>query len=342
MMKFRFLVPLTLLFLSSCGERKDFVLIDGVSETVCKLGENLGVINVPSGFDMVNDTSFVLCDMERVFLYNLQGTQIREIGHVGNARYEYNFPQYVMAEEDTIYVWSANSLKFICFAIDGTPESEYRYESAIRGFLPTKDKIYISACGRREEYLVDVLDKKTSIPQGYGEPSDAHNLLAHYSLNSPLGIINGKVLFASKDKLDVYRLTDDSLSSQPECQFLSSTFKVEEVDDFETMESSYRLWGPYIRRNPLTLMVLPDESGNPALLTMEGVSKEDENGKESDEGRYYGYYTIDRGGKTRAKYYSHKTFGGWPTLSNVGNTVYFIVSEIVDDDISYYLKKIVL
>lgn len=120
-----FSVSFSLSILSACSE-STIDITKAPTEQICVLRENLDLIGEPYSFAIADDRRFVVTDFTNVFLYSANGEQIRQIGNAGRAPFEYLNPSCVKIYKDTIYVWSANSLKFISYTMEGLPSENIR------------------------------------------------------------------------------------------------------------------------------------------------------------------------------------------------------------------------
>lgn len=334
------LIPAVIVALSifcSCGKSGEVTPKAGKSETISKLSDNIQAMGFPEDFDIVNDDLFVVTDRSLVYLYQMNGEQVRIIGQSGNAQGEYRSPSKVRAYKDSIYVWSSMTLKFLTYALDGTPGAEYTYSSAVSCFEPSDDRIFIYAVGRRGKNVIDVLDKQTLSVDGYVESSEIHQTLCSNSSVQPLFYDGQHLTFMAKDRLDIYRLDLSEKNAKTVGGLESDSFKINELPG-DPRQMDRQQTSQYLKENPITLQVVPAGDKKYKVLTLEGHTDVIDD-KVSNDNRYFGLYEYN-GKNTKSNYFTIDSFGGyWHLISTHAGEFYFISHEIEGTDESYYLKR---
>lgn len=320
----------------SCGRKQPLSIECGDFTEICELGEELQVIGIPTSFDIVNDSLFVVSDNGKVFTYNFSGEQVAQIGNAGNAWCEYIIPSAVCADKDSIYVWSSATMKFISFSLDGKPGSEYEYPSAVQNFVSKGDCFWIYTAGRRGDNILDRYCKLDKSVIGIENTSIEHQVLSMNASSSPILVMEEGIAFCPKDKLTVNFYDELSEQVVNRGSFDSETFSVESLSpDAMRMEGAER--SKYLRANPLVLAVLPCEESGYKILTLEGMT-ESIGDEISNDSRFYGLY-WDRKGKIAVRYLSPQTFGYWHLMRVHNGSLFFIRHKMTDQAEVYSLCR---
>lgn len=323
----------------SCNRGTDIPTVDAHSYKLCSLKENIGAIKEPRSFDFVSDSLLVLTDRENVYLYTTKGEQVRKIGNVGRAKYEYVMPSVVRSFEDQIYVWSSGTLKFIVYLLDGTPVAEYSYPSTVTDFVPSSECIFIYTAGRRYQNIVDVYKKNDQcITSSLTASSPEHKFLLHNVSASPIYLDGDDLIYASKDKLAVmdYNLSDGKTLPVEICP--SETFEVKTVADSNLIFKDRTKAMQYFLETSMVLQVFPGSKGY-NILTVEGKSRI-EGDELKNEDRYFCLYDtgLKSGNKCIARY-SYSSVGTQILFCFHDGSLYFIRHSIENDNDVYSLCR---
>ncbi len=112
------------------------------SSLVCKLGENIDFISDVYQFDVIDDEHFVAITRDAMYLYNMDGEQIRIIGSQGRARGEYIMLMAISSFDGDIFVGCLSTRKIIQYNQQGEFVQEYSMQGDYKDFV-VSDK-YIS------------------------------------------------------------------------------------------------------------------------------------------------------------------------------------------------------
>ena len=321
---------------SACTEQSAAVK-DAPTQQICSLQENLSLISTPYSFAMANDGQFVLSDFTKVFLYSPDGEQIRQIGNAGRGPLEYLNPGCVKILNDTIYVWSANTLTFITYTMEGTPIAAYPYTSAITDFIPASEDIYIYTSGTRDENLIDIYNKRThEVSRSLAPTSSEHRLLLRRWATGPFLLQNGDLYFSSYDEPTIFKY--DVMSSEQALfsKIESTSFSVEKTD-FDAIAKNSKAWSAFLDENSQVVNLFQQE-GELYLLTIEGTAKY-VNDVYDTSARRFGLYSASD--KQQIAQYSYASIGTSGLFSSNADGLYFI--KISDDEQHpYSLHKLIL
>ena len=311
---------------------------DVTAQQICLLQETISTLGEPYSFAIADDRRFVVTDFTNVFLYSAKGEQIRQIGNAGRAPFEYLNPSCVKIYKDTIYVWSANSLKFISYTMEGTPVGEYPYESAIRNFLPTDEHICIYTSGLRTDSVIDIYDKAShEIIQSLSPTSDEHKLLSHLWADAPLYSLGTDIYYCPKDRLDVYDCNESGRSQKTVAQIKSDSFKVDKVSGYDAIVTDRKRRNTYLNENSQTLTLFRQD-GQFYLLTLEGDARLSEDAYDTSN-RYFSLYSVSE--QELVAQYNYDSIGNPALFSSNADGLYFI--KISDDEQHpYSLHKLIL
>lgn len=330
------LVFIFLLILVCCNQNEQ-IQSDLAIETICSLNDSEQPISLPLSFDFVNDSTIVVADNNKVYLFSTSGEMLSEIGHSGNAAFEYNCPSYVKSHNDSIYVWSSMSLQFITFSLKGEPGTIYQYDSAICDFEPSDELICIYSAGRRNKGIIDVLDKKSRDITSLGQPSEEHKVLCQNASTAPLALDAGKVLYASKDALTIYSFDITSKKESIETQYESDSFSVIPIsNDASSMDRRSR--SQYIKDNPITLGILPSTNGTYSMLALEGCTQVINN-EIHNESRILTIYQT-KNGEALETHYPIIPFGHWHLFRFHEGKLFFINNVMEGNDEEFVLQSI--
>ena len=334
----KFLCPLLLLAVS-CSD-KSIAVHDAVSDSVCVLKENLALVKSPASFAMTGDAGFVLSDYENVYLYGMDGSQKLQIGHPGRAKYEYNVPTVVRCFGDSVYVWSSFSLKFISYAIDGTPGAEYPYGSAIADFAPSDGKLFIYTAGRRLDHVVDVYDKASGkVTDSLSRSTSEHQFLLIEGAKAPMYFDGKELLFMPKDRIMLMHYDPVTNSGGTLSALVSNTFKVEKGLSGDLLDKDEEKALAKLDESSLTMCLWPGRTGY-YVLTREGKAQI-VNGERDNGDVYYGLYEIGPDG-SHIDSYRYDSIGTLRLFSSWGSDLYYISHSIEEEEDVYVLKRLAL
>ncbi|MCM1502602.1 MAG: 6-bladed beta-propeller [Bacteroidales bacterium] len=328
-------MAMSLGLLCSCAGEKEVQIKDVESETVCRIcgrdSEGLGRLN---SLAIIDSEYFALSTDYQVYVYSMLGHQVRKIGRSGNAKYEYNLPLYVRSDGEQIYVWSAMSMKFIAYTMDGEPVVEYGYDSAVKDFCPSGKHIIIYPAGVRGDHLIDIYDKSGEKPvKGIAEASKAHKVLSGWLSVAPVACNGNIVNFLPLDRLELleYNIAEDRLGSIATIK--SDTFRPEKVKG--EMEQKKAL--SYMHESPYALMMI-NRNGKKYILASEGRYEDSPDGLRAD-GRFCSIYEVTGHGGKKIYSFPMSSFGYSHLLSACDGYVYFIQHSIENNDDAYTLKR---
>lgn len=334
---------LLVIIMTSCSTKGDYQVIDAPYEQICRLGENIGMLGEPLSMAIVDESHFVVSDLNsNVYLYDFTGNQVSRIGNVGRAGFEYIFPMNVRVYNGDIYVWSANTGKFISYEITGAPIAEYGYQSAIRDFLPTEHKIYIYTAGLRDGNVIDVYDKSTQkIESSLTETSDIHKLMLCWISVTPMMYMNNIFYYASRDNLDVFRYSEGNAESELDAEIQSDTFETDKLSNPNIQPASEQA-REYMIDNDMIVMLSPAEDGY-YVITREGEKDSNKEGDAAYEDmRIVVYAVSEDGASSRLADYSYSSFGSTTLFSTFGHDIFYLKHSVNNGEDTYSLRKLLI
>lgn len=195
-------------------------------ETICTLSQEV-LIDYPYSMEVLSDSLFAIATSDKVFLFDYSGRIVREIGHEGRARGEYSFPMNIRrGSPGEIIVWSANSLKFLRFDLEGNFLADYPYDSAVRDFIYWNNFLYIYTAGVRSGNMIDIYDLSKATPEGMdANVTKYHKLLSSLISSVPLCVSDGQVFYAPKDAPQIRMLP----SGKEVIKFKTTSFHVPDM-----------------------------------------------------------------------------------------------------------------
>lgn len=324
--------------LHSCSNSNEITVQDADADTVCEIitvhdDEEIGRLN---SLAVMDSSCFVLSTDSQVYLYDISGCCVNKIGRSGNAKFEYNLPLLVRTDGELIYVWSAMTMKFIVYTIDGTPVDEFVYESALMDFCPSGDFIVIYPVGQRGDHIIDIYDKTCGrVISSLGDSSDAHKILCGCLSAAPFYCHDGVIHYLSLDRLEVmkYDIGRDVISYIAEIE--SNTFRPVHVKG----DMGYAAAREYRNNNP-SILLLINRDDVLYVLTSEGKYQDSLVGGRNDENRYCCLYRVENSGGRQVFRFTMSSFGYSNLLSVYDGDIYFISHQIWDDDDVYTLKRL--
>lgn len=320
----------------SCLGGKDMIVQD--SDIVCKImtvyeNEEIGRLN---SIAVIDSAHFALSTDSQVYFYDMSGRCIRKIGRSGNAGYEYNMPLYVRSDGELIYVWSAMTTKFIAYTTEGVPVGEYGYDSALRDFCPSGDRIVIYPAGARGDHIIDIYDKIAGrVIKSLDNSSDAHRILCGWMSAAPLLCSDGMVRYLPLDRLEVMRYDIGADVLAPIAKIESDTFKPVPVKG----DMDYPAAREYMNDNPCTMLLI-NRGDTLYVMTSEGRYKDSSRGIRNDEDRYCSLYRVEGRGGKKISSFTMSSLGYGNLLSLYDGEIYFIRHAVEDDNDVYTLNRL--
>ena len=319
----------------SCSD-SGMPLTDAPHEEICVLETDgsCGMLGRLNSLAVIDSDCFAICDEMQVYLYNMQGKQIRCIGRSGNAGYEYNMPTVVRTDGNDIYVWSSMTLKFLAYDLQGKVTGEYGYSSAVRDFIPCGDNIAVYTNGVRDDMMIDIYSKSDKEIQGcFWNTTEEHKVLLKWLSSAPLLYDNGNIYSVPQDKLELVRI-DKTGKAASVSTIRSDSFSVSESRNTRNRQAAmkYRLDNPYT-------VLLAKKEGSFFLLTSEGIYSEKDKGMD-DSRRYYTLYKFAGHDGKRLMSFSCRSFGYSNLLSEYDGDIYYIHHEIIDGEDVYTLNRL--
>lgn len=339
-----FLICIAVLIIASCAHvQQDQKAMNVSYEQVCLLAENIGILGEPLSLAVVDETHFVVSDLSNnVYLYDFTGNQICRIGNSGRASFEYIFPMNVRAYKDNIYVWSANTGRFIEYTVAGEPVAEYSYQSAIRDFLPTEKKIYIYNAGLNDGSVIDVYDKLTqTVECSLSSTSDVHKLMLSWMAVSPMVYTGKELYYASKDALTLMKYSEDNGDTDICAEIQSESFTVDRLSNPNLPLKSKKA-RQYMVDNDMVLMISLADDGY-YIFTREGDKKANKEGDDAYEDMYIAVYGVNRDGDSRhIANYSYSSFGSVALFSIFGSDIYYLKHSMDSGEDVYSLRRLII
>ncbi len=340
MKKLSYLTFVGIMFFAACGQSKTIDPIAAEYEIVCILKDNISSIKEPLSFTIMPSGEFALADGDQVFLYSHDGEQVRRIGTRGKAMGEYNMPTNIKIHNDTVYVWSAMSLKFIAYTTSGELIAEYKYDSAIADFIPTDDVIYIYNSGRSSANIVDVYDKKQNqVIKSLTESSAEHRILLRSWVASPFFFKDGELYYMPRNELALYKYDYEEGKELLVDRFESTTFNIERETDHKAILTDRKKASKYLRENSCVIGIIPNANGKFSILTIEGQTKVVDDNYDTS-GRIITFYDIDKRESVTRYYYD--SIGTQVLFSCLNNELYFLKHSIENDDDVLKLCKLIV
>ena len=327
-----------LLCVISCADNVEHSLEEAGMKNVCKLEENLIPIKLPQSFDILDDNRFVMTDWEGVYLYDFNGKQLSQIGISGRAQYEYNRPSIVRVYDNKIYVWSSATLKFIEYDSDGTPIAEYEYNSAVTDFRVSEDEIFIYTAGRKVANIIDVYDKSSETVTNSLTPSTReHRFSLRNISSSPMYYDGESLVYASKDKLNIYLYSPESKQTEQISSFSSKSFKVESVADTTILYTDWDKTLKYYNENLIALFICPSDKGY-YMIAAEGKF-EMKNNEIIDGTRYIALYDIRSKDSKHVASYKYSSIATQHLFAYYNGKLYIIDHSMDENDDIYTMKS---
>lgn len=324
--------------LLSCSDNTDSAMQVPNFEEICVITDNDKVISELKSFEIIDENMFIISDMQSVFLYDIKAGQIKKIGHSGRAQGEYFLPLKVRYNNGYLYVWSAGSLSFVVYDLDGNYIKNYPYSSAINDFLVDNQNIYVYTGGKYDDYIVDVIELPSNkVTDRLVSANDEHIFMNKFLSVAPMASKDGKFYFSPKDKLKIYEYNSENDSCDELLSVDSKTFSVKIGINGEQYNNPQRVQQA-LGDNSLTLGLLCVRNSF-YLMTLEG--KLGENKKYADSEKYFAIYDCSKPKGPIAKY-PYSTIGTGKLIDTFNGSFYILSSRANDEDECYVLNKIIL
>lgn len=335
MKEFRVAIGIFLMLMAcSCHFRRediDIQPLDGCSE-LCVLEQSEKPVGYLYSMAFSEGTGLILSTDKEVLRFSREGQFLGNIGYRGRARGEYNMPMIVRTDGERIFVWDSMLLKFLAFDFDGKFAEEYPYESAIRDFTVSGDKLFIYTSGRRSANIIDVYSLSRKVIEKSMTPSS--DLQQVYKMISvyPLDVTDGILSYMPCDELKIFRF--DTVNNTPlsgHSQFRSKTFRVPNTEASVVRANRANMLA-FDDKASFILKVIPGMKDRTFLvLTCEGEFRWDGQTRLSDR-RYYTIYSVSEDGESRRlRSFPYDTFANMSLISVENGALYFL-KRIIDTD----------
>lgn len=336
LLSYSFGISIIMASLLSCTDRSMSVM-DAQGEEICVLQTvgSCGILGRLNSIAVVDSSCFVICDESQVYLYDITGRQVRRIGRSGKAGHEYIMPQVVRSDGESIYVWSAMTMKFLQYDVRGNLLGEYGYASALRDFVPAGDNLVIYASGIMNQSIVNIYDKSDgSVRKCLYPASPEHKTISAWLSTAPL-LYEGKDVYAvPQDRMDLLHI-DESGETDLLSSVHSETFKVSEYKLTEGGSREKEI--EYLYSNPYTVALL--KKGECFYLLASEGKYDDRAGRIDDSHRYYAIYRFNKKGGEKCAVFSMESIGYSNLVSQYADDIYYICHDVEDDNDIYTLKR---
>lgn len=189
---------------------------------------------------LLSDGSLVVTtDDPGIFLFEGDGTFIRQIGRSGGGPFEYRQPRTVRVTADGFAVWDRGNSKVMTFAHDGTPRDEWTGLTSPANFVVHGDTLVLYHTGGRTEDFIAVYTREERYPpvRTVGEAPGEHIALTILEGAAPLAIdrSSGHVYYASPAAPTVHRL-NPATGTSAHWTLRDPAFDVSSLSDYTRME----------------------------------------------------------------------------------------------------------
>lgn len=320
--------------LLSCGNNTDVVMQTPNLEEICVIADNDNVISDIQSMDIIDENRLVLSDMQSVFIYDIKAGQIQKIGHSGRAHGEYILPLIVRYNNDHIYIWSAGSLSFLLYDLDGNYINSYPYTSAISDFLADGQNIYVYTAGKSDDYIIDVVElPKNEVVNRLISANDEHIFMNRFVSAAAITIQGGKFYFLPKDKLQIYEYNPENGKCDKFTSVDSDTFIVQKGIQNTDKSNMRQVLGD----NSLTISLL-SVNNNLYLMTLEGELGESKSYIESE--KYFAIYDCSKPKEVAIAKYPYSAIGTTSLIDTFNGSFYILTNSIIGEEDCYVLKKL--
>jgi hypothetical protein len=176
-------------------------------KSICILNENINLLGGIHSFDFIDEDNFVVSTVNpsSIFIYNINGEQIREINKVGSGTNEYITPSVVRVYDNKIYVWCSMQLKLIVYDLMGNALNEYIFfDKSINHFIPFKSHVVMYFTGGYRNKFIKVYDlKEGKMVYETGAVTNEHIMLTLKDISGGIAVSNSDIYYCSPDKISI-------------------------------------------------------------------------------------------------------------------------------------------
>lgn len=326
--------------LAACTEHARKTFPAASNECICTLKENLDITGEVLSFCFVDSGHFAVASggNATIQIYDMQGTQQRIIARQGRGKHEYVNPAIIRAFEGRLYVWCDSSLKFIVFSSDGEPLAEYRYPTAIKDFIPYKDKIVIYNAGGVSDRTIHLYDTESrSVVASFGHRTREHELLSVNRSTAPFLVENDSLYFMNLDELTIYGSALGNCAVTPLQRIESETFRVRKLPQEDLMNTDRMRAFAYLRENAYVDALYMVDSLF-VVKTMEGQFEVSDN-RVNNIDRHPVFYAVSDGERIGKQDVSWQSFSRAYLSAPFEDGVFYITNEADGDSDCYKLYR---
>src|SRR5690554_4686800 len=171
----------------SCNPEKSSSIVVNNSNSVLEfdsltvLAENIGLLGELSSFTFIDKDKIIVSSLNpsKVYLYGIDGKQIKEIGNPGSGPNEFLEPTLIKSDKSNIYIWCRNQLKLTVFDFEGTPIKEHGgFKKAISDFVPHNNDIYFFTTGGHSGPFIERFSlSENKITDVLGHATELHKIM---------------------------------------------------------------------------------------------------------------------------------------------------------------------
>ena len=311
----------------------EVIFEDVEKEQVCTLSSEI-LIDYPYCMEILNNDLFAVSTFESVYLIDREGNLVRGIGRTGRAAGEYSFPMKVRrGETGELFVWSANTLRFLLYDYEGNYIQDFPYDSGISDFMYHGGKLYIYTGGSAAENMINAYDLSTGkIDMLDSEVSEYHKLLTSTVSAAPIFMSEEKLYYSPKDLTEIRCMGEGRVA----VSLKSETFSVDKTTDPAAMIDDREKKQLFFANSSYTAgLIKKGECWY--LLAYEGKSQI-EGRHLNNSARQVVLYSSMNGPRC----FHASDFGSLATLSSYDGSFYFLSHNIEDDEDVYVLEAMVL
>ena len=182
-------------------------------EFVCRLSEDSILLGQPKDFTIINDSSFVVVDGRGAYLYNFEGTLIKQLGDYGQARGGLISPGHVYATSGLIYIWCKSLMKMLIFDHNGHFKDEVSNLriGVMKFFVDSNDEIlYFYTNGKFDQSrnnVINVINVYNIVEDSftiYGERTNEDEVLSVWNNSGGLYVNSNKLIYLHPGNLILY------------------------------------------------------------------------------------------------------------------------------------------
>lgn len=264
----------------SCNSEKSSSIIVSDSNSALEfdsltvLAENIGLLGELNSFTFIDKDKIIVSSLNpsKVYLYSIDGKQIKEISNSGSGPNEFLEPTLVKSDKSNIYVWCRNQLKLTVFDFEGTPIKEYSgFKKAISDFVPYNDDIYFFITGGHSGPFIERFSlSENKITNVLGHATELHKLIGTMECSGGLASNENKLFFVSPDRLELnevdlkdmststIRLSDSEFYSPDFHQNAVTLMNEDRIKVLDILEKSSWVTGLFVVKN---LRIIKTEVG---------------------------------------------------------------------------------